>query len=85
MKGINGKIISDDLDMANEINSYFSSVFTKETTLNIPNFTAKFLEENNQPLSFLDVNEHLVLAKLQSLKVNKSAGPDGIHPCKTII
>jgi hypothetical protein len=55
---------------------YFGSVFIGEGPDNLPNVnrvTASVLED-------LDITLEVVKKKLQNINVNKSPGPDGIHP-----
>ena len=57
---------------------YFSSVFTVEPDLDsMPPFDERTYEN---PLEDLIVSEKMVLEKLKKLKINKSPGPDNIHP-----
>lgn len=78
LKDTAAKIIADDGEMANMLNEYFGSVFTKDLSNNDVNGTDdKFLGEK---LTFITVTEQEVLKKLQCLKINKSVGPDNIHP-----
>ena len=63
---------------AEVLNNYFSSVFTKENLVNIPSFT---FPRSIPPISdLIDFSITNVLKKLQKLKLNKSPGPDGLHP-----
>ena len=81
LKDKNDKIIVDDQQGADLLNNYFSSVFTKENTENVPQPDQKFKgNENEKNLINLDITEHDVLQKLAKLKVDKSPGVDGIHP-----
>ena len=64
--------------MANMINNYFIKVFTKDSGDCLPNL-ALFLDEN-ECLSSINISEQLVLKKLKELKINKSPGPDNLHP-----
>ena len=64
--------------MAEELNSYFASVFTKEGMINVPEFLREtsFSEE----LKEISISREMVLGKLMGLKVDKSPGPDNLHP-----
>ena len=64
--------------MTNIIKNYFSTVFTKDSGVCLLNL-ALFLYENDC-LSSINIHEQLVLKKLKELKINKSPGPDDLHP-----
>ena len=68
----------NDKDKADVFVSYFSSVFTEEPKNDtMPHFEGRDFETK---LSSIEINEDLVLKKLKKLKVNKSPGPDQMHP-----
>ena len=74
-------MISDDRETAEVLNDYFSSVFTLEDLNMIPNATQIFL--GNQALEGLNnivIEESIVYKKFADLNINKSPGPDGLHP-----
>ena len=62
--------------MAEELNSYFASVFTVEDTSGMP----ELQENQGAQVSAVAITEEKVLEKLKGLKVDKSPGPDGLHP-----
>eukprot|EP00061_Rhincodon_typus_P002130 g16686.t1 len=62
--------------MAEELNNYFASVFIVEGTSNIP----KIRESQGAELSIVATIKEKMLEKLNGLKVDKSPGPDGLHP-----
>lgn len=62
---------------AEELNNFFTSVFTKEDVDNVPQLEDK---EEVRPMQDLIVSEEIVLTKLQKLNPCKSQGPDEIHP-----
>ena len=66
-----------DDEKADVFLNYFGSVFTLEPDSEMPHF-----EERNYKgiLENIDLTEDMVLKKLKELKVNKSPGPDAIHP-----
>ncbi len=73
----NGKRTSSDKEKAETLNSFYASVFTQENKDNLPDFEDRIHE------NFLDsiiVSDKMIKDKLLKLKVNKSPGPDGIHP-----
>ena len=68
-----------DEDKAKVFLDYFSSVFTVEADqYNLP-----FFEKRNYEtvLDDIHITEDQIVKKLKTLKVNKSPGPDSIHPC----
>ena len=75
-----GIIISDDKQMTNVMVKYFSSVFNKESTYTFPKSKVHFIVKIINCLRQNNINEKLVLDNLQNLKINKSSGPDGLHP-----
>ena len=61
--------------MAQDLNGYFSSVFTKEDISSLPVTHAKFQEAKFDYLGPL-----IVAKKIKAMKDNKSPGVDGIPP-----
>ena len=72
------KILCDDQEKSNAFVNYFSSVFTLEKD----DVTERM--ENNPKINYnmldLVITEKMVLDKLLKLKVDKSPGPDCLHP-----
>ena len=67
-----------DEEKAEVLVDYFSSVFTTEPTDDtIPPFEKRAFQD---VLDNIIITEDMVLKKIRRLKVNKSPGPDGIHP-----
>ena len=66
--------------MAEDLNGYFSSVFTKEDISSLPVADAKFQEAKSDYLGPLVVTQDLVAKKIKAMKDNKSPGVDGIPP-----
>ena len=62
--------------MAEELNSYFATVFTVEDTSGMP----ELQENQGTQVNVLAITKEKVLGKLKDLKVDKSPGPDGLHP-----
>ena len=75
-----GNIISQEFLMAEDLNSYFSSVFTKEDISSLPVADAKFQEAKSDYLGPLVVTPEMVAKKIKAMKDNKSSGVDGIPP-----
>ena len=74
IKRIDGSLASSDQEKADLLNSYFSSIFTREDLSNIPNF------EVNEDIPLLDnisISPSMVWREIKKLKSEKSAGPDG--------
>ena len=66
--------------MAEDLNGYFSSVFTKEDISSLPVADAKFQGAKSDYLCPLVVTAELVAKKIKAMKDNKSPGVDGIPP-----
>ena len=75
-----GNIISHGFLMAEDLNGYFSSVFTKEDISSLPVADAKFQGAKSDYLGPLVVTPELVAKKIKAMKDNKSPGVDGIPP-----
>ena len=73
-------MISQGFLTAEDLNGYFSSVFTREgiSSLTVPD--AKFQEAKSDYLGQLIVTPEKVAKKIKATKDNKSPGVDGIHP-----
>ena len=80
MRNNSGDLINDRVTQANMFNNYFSSVFTKEDLHNIPIPTNLFNDLECNSLHEIFISEKMVLEKLEKLNINKSQGPDEIHP-----
>ena len=64
--------------MAEDLNGYFSSMFTREDISSLP--VAKFQEAKSDYLGPLIVTPEIVAKKINTMKDNKSPGVDGIPP-----
>ena len=71
-----GTKTSGDKEKADALNDQFSGVFTSESD-KIPEFPAKVV---TSLLSSILITEDMVLKKLKALRVDKSPGPDQVHP-----
>ena len=76
LKKPDGTLTENDLEKAEVLKTFFHSVFTNDKDDNLPDFNSR----TNKSLSFLTVTEPQMVKALQSLKVDKSPGPDGLHP-----
>ena len=68
---------SSPIDKANLLNVQFASAFTTQSCPTIP---AAPSHSVSTPMPSLLVTEEMVLSSLDKLDVNKSKGPDGLHP-----
>ena len=75
---VNGKLIDEDNLIAENLNIFFSSVFTVEDIQNIPNIEP--IKEDIPNLNFVEFTAENVREKLNKLKPFKSSGPDSISP-----
>ena len=66
--------------MAEDLNGYFSSVFTRQDISSLPVTEAKFQEPKSNYLGQLIETPEMVAKKIKAMKVNKSPGVDGIPP-----
>eukprot|EP00061_Rhincodon_typus_P003075 g19213.t1 len=63
-----------------ELITYFDSVFTKENTNQIPELLDDARFGEREELREIDISREMVLGKLLGSKVDKSPGPDNLHP-----
>ena len=75
-----GNIISQGFLMAEDLNGYFSSVFTREDISSLPVPDTKFQEAKSDYLGQLIVTPEMLAKKIKAMKDNKSPGVDGILP-----
>ena len=71
-----GSLTNSDSEKADVLLNFFTNVFTKEDTQNMPNFDTKC----DTKLPFIHIDEDKMFKALNNLKPNKSPGPDEIHP-----
>ena len=77
-----GTITNDDHEKSEMFNTYYSSVWTDDNGI-LPDFPRRVPNDTNiADIVFTSSN---VLKQLKNLKVNSSAGPDGIKPIFIII
>ena len=74
----NGIFTTDDLEKANVLNAQYAKTFTIEDLENIPEFPEK--ELLTDPLVSLEIREEDVIKLLSGLRIDKSPGPDQLHP-----
>ena len=85
LEGSNGNIITEGFLMAENLNEYFSSVFTREDTSALPVPETKFEGRESDYLGQLIVTPKMVAKKIRDMKDNKSPGVDGIPPPKLLL
>ena len=78
--GSDGNIITEGFLMAENLNEYFSSVFTREDISILPVFETKFEGREFDYVVQLIVTPTMVAMKIRDMKDNKSPGVDGIPP-----
>jgi Reverse transcriptase (RNA-dependent DNA polymerase) len=72
----NGVSLTEDAEIAESLNNFFASIFTREDKSNIP---TKEMETDAR-LERIQVSRADVMRKLRKLRADSAAGPDGIHP-----
>ena len=82
LKKGNGDMVTTDDDKANTLNDFFSSVFTREDTRNLPSLE-KSSKSHGKTLTEIYITEEEVVKKLKKLDVSKAQGPDKI-PSKVL-
>ena len=76
MKNSDGQLVEEDKEIAEAIIEYFNTVYTSHRGEEMPEMEMM----TNQKLEKIDITTELVEKKLEKLNINKSCGPDGIHP-----
>ncbi|XP_072885546.1 uncharacterized protein [Hemitrygon akajei] len=71
-----GDIVMGDKEVAEELNEYFASVFTEEDISNITDIQGC----QGREICAVTITTEKIHRKLNSLRVDKSPGPDGMHP-----
>ena len=77
LKDKEGKMISGDKEMAEMLNAFFVSVFTREDTRNIP---VPRPERLDRVLTTARITAEKVKRKVKRLRSGSAAGPDGVGP-----
>ena len=67
----------NDDEKASVLQNFFSSVFTHEPPGDLPEFREREFQEK---LQSIEITSDMVNEKLRKIKINKSPGPDQIHP-----
>ena len=71
-----GTLTESDIEKCEVLNKFFASVFSVEDKNDVPTFTCT----NESFISNILVTEDDMKDALNGLKINKSPGPDGLHP-----
>jgi len=75
----NGRLVDDDLEMCEEFNSYFTSVFTREDiSAGIPEAEKLFNVDEHDALLDVFFNQVDALKIINKLHCNKAPGVDGL-------
>lgn len=75
-----GHKTSDCSRICELFNNYFHSVFAQPKSDHVPTETLEHSNNSIVNISSIEITEVLVRKYLKTINVNKSAGPDGIHP-----
>ena len=75
-----GELISDEVEMATELNDYFATVFSREDTNSIPDPQPMRMRSK---LTRSWITTEKVRRQIRKLKPHSAAGPDGIAPPTT--
>jgi hypothetical protein len=73
-----GELLSSNADVADELNRFFTSVFTIENVVNMPE--PAIVYDGIHPLVNIECTPIEIQSKINKLNANKSAGPDGFLP-----
>jgi len=75
-----GQLYTQNVDMAEEFNKYFASVYTKEDTTNIPEASGIYQGTVNDSLQDVLVDRYFIQKRLQKLRTDKAPGADSLSP-----
>ena len=72
-----GEIVSEGTKKATILNEFFTSVFTKENTSEMPTFNNR---SHGATINSFKITTEVVGKYLKRLNASKSQGPDNLHP-----
>ena len=75
---INDHVVDDDKDIAENLNNFFCSVFTRENMDSIPEFSLQTAIGDR--LDTIDIKEEDIEKNINKMKIDKSPGPDELSP-----
>ena len=75
-----GAQIIRPLDLAEEFNKYFASVFTAENMDDLPDAVGMFTGTEEDKLMHIQVTEEMVLKQFDKIRSDKAAGADDMSP-----
>ena len=76
MKTVDNIIVEEDIEITEAMVSYFNTVYTSYRGEEMP----EMQNMTEQQIGNINITQKMVEDKLQKLNVNKSCGPDGVHP-----
>ena len=74
----NTRLITKDEEKANALGNFFSIVFTDEMNTQAP---VRYDTFSSTSINNIEIDEQIILNKLNKLDVSKSPGTDILHPC----
>jgi hypothetical protein len=77
LKDERGKVLQDDKEMADLLNRFFSGIFTRENTTNVPEPEPMTFQ---QELKDINISVRSVKNKIHKLRADAATGPDGLGP-----
>ena len=76
IKDVNNKLVGDNKNMAEILNTFFQSVFIREDISSLPSINSMSTRLENETLKIDEINENDVVRYLINLDPNKSTGAD---------
>ena len=76
--GPSGSLLVSDQEKADLLGAYFESVFTVDDGV-LPTFSHR-LPSSNSRICDININPELIFKVIHRLRINSSAGPDGLPP-----
>jgi len=76
----NGEMVTEAVEMSEQLNEYFTSVFTRENLSQMPSADTVNTDTDTVYRSDINIDPVSVLNKLNRLRSDKAAGPDELSP-----